>query len=127
MPISAKYIKNKVSEIIYAVSEDTIADGNYDYQTSEDGPRNVIVDALSFVDGNGDYVSPSAGTVTIQFCSQFGLFENVANGSFDAANARDPARAKPSGIGRVEVIRIILAGVSGGGATGFRAAITQFQ
>lgn len=102
-----------------------ITDGNYNFNTSAaDLPINVV-DYFNFVDASGNLVDATSGSVTITADSGNGVFQGMNDSTFDAANADDPSRTKPSGRGRIEVLRVNLSGVVATNATGFQIALTQ--
>lgn len=97
--------------------------GEQEFTLNEHSPRANIIDYFHFVDGNGDKVAATAGTVEITLSSGADIFNTIFNGSFNAVDALAPQRTKPSGFGRAERARFSFTGVTG--AVGFRALITQ--
>lgn len=107
------------------LTSDAIADGDYTFNLDDVSGQSLtnILDTFYFVDGAGDLVTPSAGTVTIQ-ARAFGesywrnLHDNVIDVTLDPAD-----RIPPSGLGRAGEIKLTLAGVTG--AVGFRGEFIQ--
>lgn len=107
-------------------SQDTVADGNYDFNTDIPAFGTNIVEYVSFVNSSGAVVAPTQGSVMITADSGNGVFQGMNNNSFSAADANSPTRTKPSGIGRATVLRVNLSGgITGNGVAGFRVGFTQ--
>lgn len=119
MSFSTTYIRT----IERNISSDTVADGDYDFELEEAGPRVNLLEYFYFVDGGGAQVDATAGTVVVTVSSGEDIFQSLNNGSFSASAARDVDRTKPNGLGRADKVRINLSGVTG--AVGFRGLFTQ--
>lgn len=104
---------------IYAVSIDTVADGDYEFDVGDMyEPLPFLLDGSYFVDGAGGQVVPSAGSVTCTVSTNGIVFRDVFDGTFAATT--DPVSiTPPSGQAPITKIRVTLTGVLG--ASGFRA------
>ncbi len=98
--------------------------GTADFLMNPENPNLLIVDYMYFVDTNGDQIDPAAGNVTITVHSGDGIYQDIDNNTFLAANARQASRQPPNGIGRAEGIRVVTSGVSAN-AVGFVIHVTQ--
>lgn len=123
--MSKTYFTTPVRLIEQELNSDTVTDGDYDFPTDHGAPRTNIIDYFYFVDGSGNLVAPTAGTVVISFnpVANEDLYGPAQNGSFNAVDAASPIRAMPSGVGRITNVRVTLSGVTG--AAGFRAMLSQ--
>jgi hypothetical protein len=114
----AKYTANLVPHI-FEVSSDTVTSGDYDFDVGKlHDPLPFFLDGFYFVDGSGDPVGASAGTVTVQVSSDGVLWRDVVDGEFPATTLPSEI-TPPSGVAPVVKLRITLASVTG--ASGFKA------
>lgn len=106
------------------LTSDSVADSSYTFELNGGAPRNNLLEYFYFVDGSGDPVAATGGTVDITFSPILPLYQDITNGSFLAAIALDSDWPKPNGYGKAVSIRINLTGITGP-PTGFRALMTQ--
>jgi len=114
-----------VSAVETAISSDSVT-GDQEFDLEGHAPRNNVVDYFYFVDGGGDQVDASAGTVTVTLSpgpEGDEIFQDIQGGSFVAATARDANWPKPNGFGKASKIKISFTGITG--AVGFRAHVSQ--
>lgn len=93
-------------------TEGNSLNGTATYELDENGPSTVFVPYFYFVDGNGDQIDASSGTVTLTVSQGADIFQTIDNNTFNAADARSATRTVPSGIGRADKIRVVTSGVS---------------
>lgn len=121
---NTQYIRLLEAEL----TSDSVADGDYIFTSvdkiDEHGPRNNVIDYFYFVDAQGDPIAATGGTVTITFSPEADLYQTIVEGAFDASAALEESRTKPNGYGKVQKVKITLAGVTGP-AVGFRSLLTQ--
>lgn len=98
--------------------------GSFEFALDGNAPRNNILDYFFFVDGTGTPVDATAGTVTLQLSPTLPLYQDVADGTFNAITARDADWIKPNGFGKAISAKITFVGITGT-PTGFRGLITQ--
>lgn len=104
----------------------TVANGDYNFTTVAPSLPINIIDYFNFVDASGNLVAPTAGSVTITADSGNGIFQEFEDNTFSASDANSTTRAKPSGRGRAETIRVSLSGtVAGNNVAGFKFLLTQ--
>lgn len=104
-------------------SLDSVADGDYEFKLSAINQTNIL-EYFLFVDVDGNIVSALAGTVDITMSPGKDFFQTIFDGSFDAIDADNINRTKPSGLGYAEKIKITLAGITGD-PVGFVCLLTQ--
>lgn len=102
----------------------TGVDGDFVFELSPFAAKNNILEYFFFVDGAGDQVDASEGTVIVTLSPGKDIFQTVDSGSFNAADARLSTRTKPNGYGKAAQIKITLAGVTGD-PVGFVGLLTQ--
>lgn len=113
----AKYTANLVPHI-YAVSSDSVADGDYDFDVGKlHDPLPFFLDGFHFVNGAGEPVAAS-GSVEVKVSSDGQLWRETVDGSITGATPPESI-TPPSGVAPVVKLRISLGGVTG--AAGFRA------
>lgn len=118
--------RGDITSAFMVFTSDTVANGNYDFNTDNPDFGTNIVEYVSFVNAGGDVVEPTAGAVTITAASGNGVFQGLDNNTFNAADANSDSRTKPSGLGRAVVLRVELSGgVTGNSVAGFRVGFTQ--
>ena len=88
--------------------------GDHEFTLIDAPPRNNLVDYFFFVDSGGDPVDATAGTVLITLSPILPLYQNITNGTFNAADARDLTWLKPNGFGKAVSIKITFTGITGG-------------
>ncbi len=103
----------------------SIADDEYLFDLDPFAPLNNILEFFYFTDAGGAQVDATAGTIVVTLSPGANIFQTINDGSFNAVDARLETRTKPSGFGKAEKVKITLAGVSGGGATGFAGLVSQ--
>ena len=104
--------------------EGDVLTGPFEFELNALAPRNNLVDYFYFVDAEGAPVAATAGTVTVTLSPLLPLYQNIADGTFDATTATDGNWLKPNGFGKAVSVRITLSGIAGP-PVGFRAHITQ--
>lgn len=108
---------------VYNVALEQVSDGDYDTPVGNIyEPLPFMLDGSYFVDGSGNLVTPSAGTVTVSVSTDGKLFREIFNGTF-GANDDPKTITPPNGQAPVTVVRVNLAGVVG--AVGFRAKFVK--
>lgn len=102
-----------------------VADGDYISEEMDTAYERAYVN-IRFFDDNGNDVVPGAGTVVVQLCadSDQAFYEDVLNGSFNAADAYVATRDMPYAEGPARFAKVTLSGVTT--ATGFRATIQRY-
>lgn len=106
---------------VYPISSDSVSDGVYQFDKvgSLTSFPDMFLDEFRFVDGSGDRVVPTAGTVSVQVSSDSTFWRELNNGSFSATVDTTSAEYQPpSGLTAITKLRIVLTGVTG--ASGFR-------
>lgn len=102
-----------------SISFGSVANGNYPFHI-DDSRQCTELSFVFFVDGNGNQVVPSAGTVTFQVCVDGKNWKNADGGLFSAASG---FLFPPFYNGRAVGARFVLSGIVG--AVGFSASIRQ--
>ena len=105
----------------------SVIDGDVTWDLNAHAPRNNVVEYFHFIDGSGDPIEPTAGTVTITMSSGSAVYQTIQDGSFAATSATSPSRTKPNGYGKADGIKVTLSGVTGAGVVGFAVSVTQSE
>ncbi len=105
------------------ISSDSVV-GSFEFELNGLAPRNNLLDYFYFVDGNGDAVDATAGTVLVELSPELPIYQKVSQGTFDAVNALNASWCKPNGFGKAISIKITLTDIAGP-PTGFQALLTQ--
>ena len=119
------YTGNLIPQITPLTSS-SVADGDQDFKLIGGDTPNItnIFNSMFFVDGTGAKVSATGGNVTITGSPDGGItFLTLDDNEFSAADADKADRIRPSGIGKLTLIRVNLSGVTG--AVGFRGEFVQ--
>ena len=109
-------------------SSDSVADGEYVFNLQVHARRANILDYFYFVDGSENFVTATGGTVKVELSplsEGIPVWQDIADNTFNAADAALPTWLKPNGLGRAGRIRFTLAGITG--AAGFRAMLSQSE
>lgn len=109
-----------------SLEANSVADGDYIIESNIDalGPRNNIIDYFYFVDGAGDPIAATGGTVVITLSPANDVYQTIPEGSFNAVDALTESRTKPNGFGKVSKVKVTLLGITGP-PVGFKGLLSQ--
>lgn len=100
-----------------------VADGVYEVSGMDTAYEKAYVN-FRFFDASGRDVSPGAGTVEVQMSPDGFNYQDIPNGTFNAADVYLGSRPMPLGEGPAVSARVTLAGITT--AVGFRATIHRY-
>ena len=96
----------------YEISGST-ANGSYETDLMDPDHSECELSSITFFDGSGQQVTPSAGTVVFTGTPDGQNYRDIHDGSFNAASAYDPARTAPYAEGLMVKAKLTLSGVVG--------------
>lgn len=96
-------------------------DGTYQSDSTPKFLGECELSYIKFKDAAGAVVTPTDGTVTVQFSPEGTIWRNGDNSLFDAKDVYGPDESMPYAQGSVLYARLVLLGVTGNNVTNFEA------